>query len=117
MKKWLLLLLLFPFSLRAQNCTDVKSRSVKGVHSKTFDCPDTLAVQFTKIITGKDTFYHVHLRVEANAIHLNESGVIIQFSDGTKLEKPDEKIDVNPMDKGFEYVVKFSLSNEEMNTF
>lgn len=115
--KMLLFLFLLPFCVNAQNCQDIRNIPRKNTKLKVFESPDSNAVQFTKDVLGKSATYRIRLRMMRTAIDLGQKGIVIFFEDGTKLEKPEESVDVNNLDGKFEFTGTLTLLPEELAIF
>lgn len=66
------------------------------------------------ILKGKTTYY-LSLSTIGSTVNVGESGVILLFSDGTKMTKA-VKVDVDANKDGFEYSAFFLLSQTELAT-
>jgi hypothetical protein len=60
--------------------------------------------------------YSLSLRTYGSTLNVGKTGVIILFNDGTKLNKPSIKIDVDTDDKGFKYSAYIPLSETEVKS-
>jgi hypothetical protein len=67
-----------------------------------------------KSIEGIRTVYYLSLRTYGRTANVGESGVIILFDDGTKMNKPSEEIDIDTDDRGFEYSAFIALTETEV---
>lgn len=67
-----------------------------------------------KTITNSKVLYSLNLSTYGNTVNVGESGVIILFDDGTKMNKPSIKVDVNSNAKGFEYTAYIPLTETEV---
>lgn len=67
-----------------------------------------------KIISKSDTTYYLSLTATGSTLNIDSKGVIILFEDGSKLEKPNEKIDVKVGQKDFEYTCFIRVSKDEL---
>lgn len=65
---------------------------------------------------GKETYVAL-LSVSGSTLNVKEKGVIVLFKDGTKIEKPEVGIDVNPLGGNWQYSTAFYLDDEELNLF
>ena len=69
-----------------------------------------------KTIKGSKTVYSLSLQTYGSTVNVGESGAIILFDDGTKMNKPSEKISVDTDDRGFEYSAFITLSETEVKS-
>ncbi len=67
-----------------------------------------------KIIDKSNTTYYLSLNAYGNTVTVGGKGVIILFEDGSKLEKPDQKIDVKVGEKDYDYSCFIRLSKEDI---
>ena len=67
-----------------------------------------------KIINKSDTTYYLSLKAYGSTVTVDGKGVIILFENGSKLEKPDEKIDVKVGQKDYDYSCFIRLSKEDI---
>ncbi len=67
-----------------------------------------------KIINKSDTTYYLSLKAYGSTVTVDGKGVVVLFEDGTKLEKPDEKIDVTAGQKDFDYSCFIRLSKDDI---
>jgi hypothetical protein len=67
-----------------------------------------------KKINKSDTTYYLSLKAHGSTITVDGTGVIILFEDGSKLEKPDEKIDVKVGQKDYDYSCFIRLSKDDI---
>lgn len=66
-----------------------------------------------KTITKSRTSYYLSLHTNGNTLNVGESGVIILFTDGTKMNKPD-KVDVEVADKDWDYSAFITLTQSDL---
>lgn len=71
----------------------------------------------TKNINGIDTTYYLSLTAYGNTVNVGGKGVIILFDDGTKFEKPNEKVDVKVGEEDYEYSCFIRLTKDEVHLF
>lgn len=67
-----------------------------------------------KMINKSDTIYYLSLKAYGSTATVDGKGVIILFDDGSKLEKPDEKIDVKVGQKDYDYSCFIRLTKEDI---
>ena len=70
---------------------------------------------YKRIQNGNIT-YNLSIRTIGSTVNVGESGVIILFEDGTKINKPEEEIDVDSDENGFEYSAFITLSQSDLQT-
>ena len=58
---------------------------------------------------------YMSLKVNGSTLNLNGKGVILLLEDGSKINLPNETIEANVSDYGWEYTAFFSLSDENIN--
>jgi hypothetical protein len=67
-----------------------------------------------KILESGDVMFFLSLQTYGNTLNVGETGVILLFDDGTKMNKPSEEIDVDAHAKGFKYSAFISLTETEV---
>ncbi len=70
---------------------------------------------YKHINKGKSVYY-LSLRTYGSTVNVNETGVIILFTDGTKWTR-QSKIDVDAESSGFEYSAFITLALTDLTTF
>ena len=70
-------------------------------------------VSIQKYITSKGTFYYLSLRTKGSTVVVDGTGVIILFTDGSKMTK-SVKIDVDAGSNGFDYSAFISLTQKDL---
>lgn len=68
-----------------------------------------------KTIEGSETSHSLSLRTYGSTATVGESGAIILFQDGTKINKPTVNISIDTDSKGFEYSAFIPLTEEELS--
>ena len=71
---------------------------------------------YKNVNNGKSVYY-LSLETNGSTVNVNITGVIILFQDGTKWERPAEKIDVKTGSKGFTYSAFITLTPADLITF
>ena len=89
----------------------------KNIYSPLIDGLDlSSAVLYKDIAKGK-TVYYLRLRTYGSTVNVNEKGVIVLFTDGTKWNKPSAEIDLDTDRKGYEYSCFIQLSSSDLTLF
>ena len=69
-----------------------------------------------KYLNKRKSVYYLSLKTTGITVNVNESGVIILFTDGTKWTR-SSKIDVEAGSDGFDYSAFITLSSSDITTF
>ena len=128
MKKLLLLLLFIPLVSFGQKqnkyVKDIKVKVDKFDNTSMAYNPMNLKgtslpnwVNFSKHKDEKGTDIFVKLTTYGRTLTTNEKGVIILFEDGTKLEYPNMKIDVEPTSNSWKYSAFIKLDENKLQNF
>lgn len=103
------------FDLAGQECK-VKTTVDKFKDVKFLTADFVEWARFTKVISGNDTAYFLHLWAEATTSNYGKKGCIILLSDGTKIEKPEANIDCKfRVGTMFDYTTDIKLTKEEVD--
>tara|TARA_R110001632_G_scaffold219438_1_gene348973 strand:- start:292 stop:1164 length:873 start_codon:yes stop_codon:yes gene_type:complete len=86
-------------------------------HSPSFNGSQASSMTINKYIKGSDTDYYLSLRAYGASVSVGETGVIILFQDGTKMNKPSEEIDVDAGENGYTYSAWITLTAAEVESF
>lgn len=72
-----------------------------------------------KVIDKNQIYYYLRIEVIGETPSVVKKGVMVLFSDGSKLSKPNEKIDVrvNKYGSGYEYTSFIVLTKKEVDLF
>jgi len=102
-------------------CAKIERRVDKFTNEVTFNSPigtgwETSAITVYKKINGSIITHSLYLRTYGSTVNVNSSGVIILFDDGTKINKPSVKIDVDVDGSRFLYSAYFSLTESDLKT-
>lgn len=97
-------------------CKDVEKESDKFTDKITYSSPVLNPISFRKVKNGENATTFIKIDVIGNAPSVGNKGVIILFEDGTKIERPDAKIDtqVNHNGEGYLYRAFFILNQDEI---
>jgi|LauGreDrversion4_2_1035121.scaffolds.fasta_scaffold10609_11 hypothetical protein len=72
-------------------------------------------VTYMQTIKNGDTSLYVSLQTYGTTLNIDGKGVILLFADGTKIERPEEKINYAPHTGGYwKYSAFMELSKEEV---
>jgi len=79
-------------------------------------------MSFAKVITGKDTLFFLSMWTQSTVPNYHSKGVIVLFQDGSKIEKPEEKIDckigaVSQYGTIYNYATTILLTEKEVEQF
>lgn len=95
-------------------CTQIKSEEDKFNGSTTLSSPLD-AISFYKIESREGTNYYIRIEVEGITPNINEKNVIILFENGTKINRPNEKIDIKLGENArYRYISTFKLLDDEI---
>lgn len=86
-------------------------------HSPTLNGSQVASMIINKYIKGSNTDYYLQLRAFGNSVSVAETGVIILFQDGTKMNKPSEEISVDAGENGYTYNAWITLTAAEVESF
>lgn len=97
-------------------CNEIEEENDKFTNKTTFDSPILNPISFRKVKIGDKVSTFIKIDVIGITANVGKKGVIILFEDGTKIERPDEVIDVNVNKKGggFLYRSFFELNQEDI---
>lgn len=87
------------------------------INSPIFDGVKMSPIIIYKVINGNSSQYYLSLSADGSTLNVGESGLIILFEDGTKLERPNQKIDVEAGDSDFKYKAFISLTETDLEKF
>jgi hypothetical protein len=97
-------------------CKDIEESKDKFTGEITYSSP-TDYITFSKVKSDNETNTYMSIReVVGSTLNTNETGVIILFDNGSKLERPDAEIDVevsNYRDR-WDYSAFFNLSDSDI---
>lgn len=82
----------------------------------TISSPYSSTISINKYIKKDKTTYYLYLRAVVSTAVFDGTGVIILFTDGTKMKK-SSKIDVDVSKYGYEYSSFIRLTNNELKIF
>mgnify|MGYP001596919021 CR=1 FL=1 len=85
--------------------------------SKTYGQPMLERVYFTKFKKDGEVRLYLSLTTNGSTLNVGEKGVVILFTDGDRLDYPNEKIDVRAGEGSFMYSAFIRLGEEEMDKF
>ena len=116
---------LFPFLISQEEidsnifCSRIEKKSDDFTNEVSYSTPfyegkDLIPLVFYKIIKGGNKTYYLSLTANGNTVVVDGKGVIILFEDGTKINKPNVKIEVNAKSDGYEYSAFFPLTVQEI---
>jgi hypothetical protein len=84
------------------------------------DCPTlgtpASTIHLIKIINKGKSVYYMRLMTYGSTAVVDGLGVIVLFTDGTKLTKPNVEIDVDVDDNGFQYTAFFPVTTTDLKT-
>jgi hypothetical protein len=96
-------------------CKEIRHKVDKFENEESFFTPTEAGISFMKtIINGKPNIYLI-VRIVGVTLNVREQGLFILFSDGTKIMKPEAKIDVGASGGGYVYKAFIALTKEEIN--
>jgi hypothetical protein len=72
-------------------------------------------VTYMQTIKDGDTTLYMSLQTLGSTLNIGGKGVIILFANGTKIERPEVKIDYSTSSYGWKYSAFMSLNQEEIN--
>ncbi len=128
-------LLLFVFVLAASTSfysqkkldKDISKRIDKYNNTITWSSPSfgkgfaALVLEPVKFIKAEDngnTFYYLNLTTYGSTLNVGETGAILLFTDGTKWERPNAKIDADVTDyASWKYSIFETISEDELKLF
>jgi hypothetical protein len=97
-------------------CKKIEHKVDKFENKETFFTPTENGISFIKTIENGKSNIYLSVRVNGSTLNVNEKGLFILFSDGTKISKPAAKIDVDVSSgSGYVYSAFINLTQEEMN--
>jgi hypothetical protein len=102
-------------------CAKIERSVDKFTGEVTFNSPigtgwETSAMTIYKTIKGSIITNSLYLRTYGSTVNVNSTGVIILFDDGTKINKPSVKIDVDVEGSRFIYGAYFALTESDLKT-
>lgn len=135
MRTIFILLLLFTFSFFSQAQTDSSSSEVKQTKEDfclsiteyadkftdelKYTSPNVEGISFIKAILNGDTSQYIHIGIDDDYLSgFNNSGLIVLFKSGKKINRVNEKIDVsNSSGANWRYTAFFKPNANEINLF
>ena len=88
-----------------------------GLHSPLIGVGYSIApLRIHKYIAKSNTVYYLSLTAYGATVVVDGTGIIILFTDGSKLIKSDEEIDVDVSDEGYEYSAFITLTQSDLTT-
>lgn len=120
MKYIYILILLYSFKVTGQDCKGIEKKIDDFEDKVTYSPAGLNNVSVFAFTENKATKYYLSIKTTGATLNLNESGVYLLMSDGQKIIRKEEKIDVEyesgkyygPND--YEYSAFFSLTKDEM---
>ena len=123
-----LLILLSPFYLNAQyefaSCDEITKSNDKFEDIVRYSTPTSTQfggfISALKVIDGDNSRVYLRLYANGQTLNVDEKGVILLFDDGSKLEWPTEKLEVEYKDFGYgntawRYSAFILLNDEEIS--
>lgn len=113
----------FPFLVKGFSYTtdyvkaDLESEVDDFTNEKKIFTPLLKDVSIMKIIKKGVPVYYLSLRTYGSTLNYRGKGVLLLFKDGTKWNKPEEKIDVKIAKGNWEYTAFVRLSQADVNLF
>lgn len=84
------------------------------------DCPvlgnPQNTIHLIKNISAGRAVYFMRLMTHGSSVVVDGTGVILLFSDGSKITKPSVEIDVDVSDNGYEYTAFFLVNLTDLKT-
>lgn len=71
-------------------------------------------IHLIKKIRKKEAAYHLELMTQGSTVFVGWKGAILVFTDGTKMKKPNAKIDIAISDNGYRYSTSIALTQADM---
>lgn len=102
-------------------CAKIQNKTDDFTDEITINSPPLESNQIAPMIiykivkSGKENYY-LSLRTYGSTVNVGETGVIVLFDDGTKMNKPTEKIDVDSDATGFSYSAFIQLTETEVKS-
>jgi hypothetical protein len=82
------------------------------------DCPvlgnPLSTMHLIKNINKNKAVYYIDLMTQGSTVFVGWKGAILLFTDGTKLKKPNAKIDIEVSDYGYRYTAFIPLTQADM---
>jgi hypothetical protein len=97
-------------------CKDIEMESDKFTNEINYSTPLGNPISYIKFKNGEIVNTYMRIEVNGNIPSVGSKGVIILFADGSKIEKPDVKInvEVDNIERGYLYTATFILNQEEI---
>src|SRR5690606_24664008 len=96
-------------------CSKIEYQKDKFEDKEIFYTPYASGIRFMKVIDRGETTIYLIVRVSGSTLNVGKEGLYILFEDGTKLIKPDAKIDVEVSSgSGYVYSAFVPLSQSEI---
>lgn len=107
--------LLYTTSYSQTNC-EIKKEVDKFEGTIRFRTDDFKWCSFTKVVKSSDTLYYVYLTAEGMTANYLKRGVIILFTDGSKIEKNDAEVDCKyRAGTMYDYSAFIRLTEDDLN--
>ena len=96
-------------------CSDIEYSKDKFDKSETYISPTNSGINFMKINSNNKKNIYMTLRTAGQTLLVRKNGLFILFSDGTKLNKPTSKVEVESNSRGgYLYSVNVKLNLEDI---
>ncbi len=112
MKK-LVFILLAPLFGIGQNCSEIIKKTDDITGEISFKTPVTEDIRFIKMIDKSGELYFMSLSYYGKSVIADATGVILTLENGSKIEKPNQKVKCEVNSDGYIYKSFFSLSKAE----
>jgi hypothetical protein len=84
-------------------CKDIEENKDKFTNDITFRTPKSDGISIVRVKKENSVNTYLSIRVHGSTVNVNEKGVILLLENGVKIQKPDEKLDVEVTSDGSGY--------------
>lgn len=96
-------------------CDKIEYKKDKFENKETFYSPTENGIKFIKTVENGKSHFYLSVSTSGITLNVNEKGLYILFSDGTKISKPNEEIDVDVSSgSGYDYSSFIQLTSTEI---
>lgn len=94
-------------------CKDIEEAQDKFTQDITFRSPISEGISFIRVKKGSSMNTYLSIRVHGSTVNVDGKGVILLLDNGNKIQKPDEKIDVEVSSNGSGYTYSAFINLNE----
>lgn len=94
-------------------CTDISEKVDKFTGEIKYYSPTVDGIMFLRVKSKEFDVTYMYISEEGSTLNVGENGLILLLSDGSKIEKPNAKIDVDSEERGWLYSAFVELTDED----